>query len=55
MAVPPDSIVEALRERYTLERELGQGGMATVYLAWDRKHDRPPARFRRSRRQGDPP
>jgi TolB-like protein/Flp pilus assembly protein TadD/predicted Ser/Thr protein kinase len=30
----------ALRERYLVERELGQGGMATVYLARDRKHDR---------------
>ena len=25
---------------YTLEREIGRGGMATVYLAHDRKHDR---------------
>jgi Tol biopolymer transport system component len=31
---------EALRDRYLLERELGQGGMATVYLAHDLKHDR---------------
>jgi Tol biopolymer transport system component len=31
---------EALRERYSLERELGQGGMATVYLARDLRHDR---------------
>ena len=31
---------EALKDRYTLERELGQGGMATVYLAHDLKHDR---------------
>ena len=28
---------------YTLERELGRGGMATVYLARDLKHDRPVA------------
>jgi serine/threonine-protein kinase len=31
---------EALRERYALERELGQGGMATVYLADDLRHCR---------------
>jgi serine/threonine protein kinase/Flp pilus assembly protein TadD len=30
-------------DRYTLDRELGQGGMAVVYLARDRKHDRPVA------------
>ena len=30
----------ALSDRYTIEREIGSGGMATVYLAQDLKHDR---------------
>jgi len=33
----------ALEDRYLLEREIGRGGMATVYLARDLKHDRPVA------------
>ena len=31
---------EAMADRYTLERELGAGGMATVYLAHDPRHNR---------------
>src|SRR5256886_5253930 len=33
----------ALTGRYTIEREFGRGGMATVYLARDLKYDRPVA------------
>ena len=33
----------ALSDRYAIERELGRGGMATVYLARDLRHDRPVA------------
>src|SRR5688500_9941009 len=36
-------LADALRTRYVLERQLGRGGMATVYLARDLKYDRPVA------------
>jgi tetratricopeptide (TPR) repeat protein len=35
-----DHLRTALADHYLLERELGRGGMATVYLARDLKHDR---------------
>jgi serine/threonine-protein kinase len=39
----PGDVVEALRGQFAFERELGRGGMATVYLARDLKHKRPVA------------
>jgi serine/threonine-protein kinase len=38
------SLEAAQAGRYTPERELGRGGMVTVYLARDLKHDRPVVR-----------
>ena len=38
-----DRLTSVLADRYAIERELGAGGMATVYLARDVKHDRPVA------------
>ncbi len=36
----PARLAAALSDRYSIEREIGAGGMATVYLAHDVKHDR---------------
>jgi serine/threonine-protein kinase len=38
-----DRLKAALADRYAIQRELGRGGMATVYLALDLKHHRPVA------------
>jgi len=38
-----EEFADSLRDRYVLERELGRGGMAIVYLARDVKHERPVA------------
>jgi eukaryotic-like serine/threonine-protein kinase len=40
MSDPAIRLSAALGDRYAIERELGVGGMATVYLARDLKHDR---------------
>jgi eukaryotic-like serine/threonine-protein kinase len=40
---PLAALEAALAGRYAFERELGRGGMATVYLAKDLRHDRPVA------------
>jgi serine/threonine-protein kinase len=40
MPNPQNHLVSALADRYRIERELGAGGMATVYLAQDLRHDR---------------
>ena len=40
MSTSVNRLSAALADRYRVERELGAGGMATVYLAQDLKHDR---------------
>src|SRR5215510_7319742 len=37
---PPDDLRRALADRYALDREIGRGATATVYLAEDVKHQR---------------
>ena len=39
MSHPVTRLNTALEDRYAIERELGEGGMATVYLADDLKHE----------------
>src|SRR5213593_4471179 len=38
-----DRVRSVLADRYTIEREVGRGGMATVFLAQDQRHHRPVA------------
>ena len=40
MAEVFDRLKVALADRYTIDHEIGRGGMATVYLAEDLKHHR---------------
>jgi serine/threonine protein kinase/tetratricopeptide (TPR) repeat protein len=38
--LPLERLKQAIGHEYTIDRELGRGGMATVYLAQDSKHER---------------
>jgi dienelactone hydrolase len=40
MSIPLEGLTEALSDRYRIVRELASGGMATVYVAHDLRHDR---------------
>ena len=40
MPLPLERLRDALSQTYTIDRELGRGGMATVYLAQDVRHER---------------
>ena len=40
MSTTTDALAAALADRYAIERELGAGGMATVYVARDLRHER---------------
>jgi serine/threonine-protein kinase len=43
MSTALSRLTAALSDRYRVEREVGAGGMALVYLAQDLRHDRPVA------------
>ena len=40
MTTTSERLSKALAGRYTIDREVGQGGMAIVFLAHDLRHDR---------------